>query len=689
MFQFKFSGTRRAPTQLTDIETAALSALAVVRFAPDGTIRDANKRFCEAVGYELEEIVGKKHAIFVRPEDAKSKSYDVFWERLRAGETQSATFTRVTKSGKLIHIEASYVPIKDHAGSVTSIVKFAADVTEKKRAALRADGWIKAVSLSSAVIEFKPDGTIVDANDVFLAALGYTKAEIVGRHHRIFVSRSEAERNDYAQFWSELRAGQYRSGEFRRIGKSGSDVWIQASYNPILGPDGTVESIVKVASDITRAKELALDQSGQLDALNRSQATIEFDLSGNILTANKNFLQTMGYSLSDVVGKHHSMFVPLSERNSPDYAEFWKDLAAGEFREAEFRRIDSSGREIWIQATYNPILGHDKKPYKVVKFATDITSRKLAVQQFQRAINQLAEGDLSTRISAAMPSDLERLRDDYNDALDRMSGLIRTVLLGARSISDGVGAIKTTAAELDRRTERQANSLEQTVNSLKELNATVKGTTASAHEATEAVAEARKSSEIGRGIVGQAIDAMNEIAKSSDHISRITDVIDDIAFQTNLLALNAGVEAARAGESGRGFAVVASEVRALAQRSSEAAREIAGLIQSSGQQVSQGVALVERSGSELTSIDERIRHVDELVLTIVNSSNQQTAALGEIDEIVVQLDQVTRQNATMVEETNVAVDGLRSQTRELVAETEHFVIEGERSGGSYSSRLAS
>jgi methyl-accepting chemotaxis protein len=675
VFHFRLSkSSRSAPPPLSETESAALAALAVIRFDASGTILDANANFCATMGYARDEIVGQKHAIFVPTAEAASPAYLAFWDKLRAGQTQQATFARRTKSGEIIYIEASYVPIPDADGTIKGVVKFATDVTAKKRAALRADGWIEAISRSSAVIEFRPDGTILDANDAFLKAMGYRKEEIIGQHHKMFLPHEEKSKKTYAAFWDDLRSGQFRSGEFLRIGKGGIDVWIQASYNPLHGPDGTVTSIIKVATDITEAKRAALDHAGQLAALGRSQAVIEFDLTGRILAANENFLKTMGYALDEVAGKHHSMFLPVAERATPDYLAFWKSLGEGHFHEAEFRRIDKSGKDVWIQATYNPVFDFHGQPYKVVKYATDVTNRKHAVQHFQSAVNELAEGDLSKRITAPMPADLEQLRQDYNGAMDRISTLIGSVLGSARAILDGVGSIRSTTAELDNRTESQASSLEQTVVSLKDLSATVDSTKARAHEATDAVAQARQNSEIGRGIVAQAIAAMNEIARSSDQISRITDVIDDIAFQTNLLALNAGVEAARAGDSGRGFAVVAQEVRALAQRSSEAAREIAGLIASSGQQVTQGVTLVERSGSELRSIDDRIRKVDELVAGIVSSSTVQSERLADINGIVIQLDQVTQQNASMVEVTNTEVENLSAKTRELVAETEVFTV---------------
>ncbi|MGD9917518.1 MAG: PAS domain S-box protein [Paenirhodobacter sp.] len=654
---------------------ASQNAFAMIWFDPEGVILDANARFCALMGYEIGEITGRKHEIFLAPGAAAKPEYRAFWAALRRGEAQQATFPRRTKSGATVHLEASYLPMRDEAGAVTGVVKIATDVTEKTRHALRAEGWVAAISRSSAVIEFTPDGKILDANEIFLAASGYSAAELIGQQHRLLMPRDEAEGPAYDAFWADLRAGQFKSGEYRRLGKGGREIWIQASYNPIFAPDGSVSSVVKFATDITEQKRTALDHRGQLAALNRSQAVIEFDMSGKILTANDNFLTVLGYRLEEIVGRHHRIFVRAEERESPAYAEFWAALGAGQFQEAEYCRLAKSGAEVWIQATYNPILDARGKPYKVVKFATDVTPRKRAVQQFQHAVTALSNGDLSMRLHERMPGELETLRLEFNAALDKMAGLLGAILSGAATISAEVDMIQANSVELGRRTEVQAASLEESAAALNQLTSSVASASTSAREAARAVTDARERSGAGRTVVEQAITAMNTIAQSSDQISRITSVIDDIAFQTNLLALNAGVEAARAGEAGRGFAVVASEVRALAQRSSEAAREIAGLIQTSERQVKEGVTLVDRSGKELGEIDSLVRRVEDLVRDIANSATEQATGLNEINDAVNSLDQVTQHNAAMFEETSAAVSTLRNQTVALATETQVFTLD--------------
>ena len=237
-------------------------------------------------------------------------------------------------------------------------------------------GMIDAINRVQAVIEFTVEGTILTANNNFLQAMGYTLDEIQGRHHRLFVEESYAASEEYKQFWATLNRGEFQTGEFKRLGKGGREIWIQASYNPIFDDEGNVVKVVKFATDVTEQKLQAADSKGQIEAIDKSQAVIEFNLDGTIKTANENFCKTLGYSFEEIQGKHHRIFVEQSYGASEEYAEFWKALNRGEFQAGEYKRIGKGGQEVWIQATYNPISDLNGKPFKVVKFATDITEAK-------------------------------------------------------------------------------------------------------------------------------------------------------------------------------------------------------------------------------------------------------------------------------------------------------------------------
>jgi methyl-accepting chemotaxis protein len=351
---------------------------AVIEFNVDGTVITANQNFLNALGYSLSEIQGKHHSMFVEPAARETAAYREFWAKLNRGEFEAAEFKRIGKGGREVWIQASYNPVVDRSGKVVKVVKFATDITAAKIRAMEEAGKIAAIDRAQAVIEFNLDGTIITANENFLNALGYSLAEIQGKHHSMFVEPAMRDSAAYRDFWAKLNRGEFEAAEFKRFGKGGKEVWILASYNPILDEKGKPFKVVKFATDVTEAKLRTADLSGQIAAIGKSQAVIEFNMDGSIRTANDNFLHTLGYSLSEIQGKHHSMFVQPSERDGAGYREFWAALNRGEYQAAEYKRIGKGGKEVWIQASYNPILDMNGKPFKVVKYATDTTRQVVA-----------------------------------------------------------------------------------------------------------------------------------------------------------------------------------------------------------------------------------------------------------------------------------------------------------------------
>ena len=410
-----------ADTAKADTDNAHLIAIiealgrsqAMIEFETDGTIVTANQNFLATLGYDASEIEGRHHGMFVEPGYKDSAEYRQFWDELRSGKFQAGEFKRIAKDGKEVWIQASYNPVVDAAGNVVKVVKYASDITEAKLEALRGDARVadllsilEALSRSQAQIEFEPDGTIVTANQNFLATLGYDASEIEGKHHSMFVEPSHKDTTEYRQFWDELRTGKFQAGEFKRIAKDGKEVWIQASYNPVVDAAGNVVKVVKYASDITEAKLEALrgdarvtDFLAILEALSQSQAQIEFEPDGIIVTANQNFLATLGYDASEIEGKHYSMFVEPSHKDTTEYRQFWDELRSGKFQAGEFKRIAKDGKEVWIQASYNPVVDAAGNVVKVVKYASDITEAKLEAlrdearaEQFTQMVENLPIG---------------------------------------------------------------------------------------------------------------------------------------------------------------------------------------------------------------------------------------------------------------------------------------------------------
>ncbi|MFC7377524.1 methyl-accepting chemotaxis protein [Brevundimonas sp. GCM10030266] len=437
--------------------------------------------------------------------------------------------------------------------------------------------------------------------------------------------------------------------------------------------------------------ELA-ERRAMLDAVHRSQAVIEFELDGTIRTANANFLAVVGYELDEIRGRHHSIFMDPAEAAGAEYKAFWRRLNAGEFIADKFTRYGKGGTRAVIEASYNPILDASGKPYKVVKFATDVTAAEVererraeadrreaelqtrVVEDTGRGLAAMAGGDLSYRIISDFPGRYGPLRENFNSAMTAVDEAMGVIRANAGAMQSGAGEISSAATELSRRTERQAASLEETAAALDEITATVKRTAENALSADTVVGQARTQAQSGGEVVQRAVAAMGEIEQSSDQIGQIIGVIDEIAFQTNLLALNAGVEAARAGEAGRGFAVVASEVRALAQRSADSAREIKTLISASGAQVKDGVVLVRQSGEALTGIVSRIGEITELMGEIRASTQEQASGLAQVNTAVNDMDQVTQQNAAMVEQSTAASLNLNREAGTLAELVGRFQV---------------
>ncbi|MGA0601568.1 methyl-accepting chemotaxis protein [Caulobacter sp. KR2-114] len=428
-------------------------------------------------------------------------------------------------------------------------------------------------------------------------------------------------------------------------------------------------------------------------AILRSQGVIEFTLDGTIITANQNFLDALGYTLDEVVGRRHSLFVDPAEVASADYRDFWATLNRGEFVASKFRRIGKGGREVWIQASYNPLLDERGKPYKVIKFATDVTqveadrkrrqaeaaavaaAQEEVVRTLASHLGRIAQGDMTARIDVDFEGAYRQVRDDFNAAVESISGALARIATSTGSLRSSADEIAQASDDLSRRTEQQAASLEETAAALDQITATVNRSAEGAREAATTASTAREHARMSGQVVQDAVAAMGEIEKSSQQISQIIGVIDEIAFQTNLLALNAGVEAARAGEAGRGFAVVASEVRALAQRSAEAAKEIKTLISSSATQVASGVRYVGETGEALSQIVTHVASIDQLISEIAKSAQEQAVGLRQVNVAVNQMDQVTQQNAAMVEEATAAAASMKTEAAELAAQVARFELD--------------
>ena len=662
---------------------AAISkSQAIIEFGLTGTVLTANQNFLDVLGYSLAEIEGKHHSMFVDAAYRQTTDYRLFWEKLGRGDYDAGQYKRIGKGGKEVWIEASYNPVMDQNGKPYKVVKYATDITVQKMRNADFEGQLAAISKAQAIIEFALDGKVLAANANFLSVLGYTLEEIRGQHHSMFVDPAYRQTTDYRLFWEKLGRGEYDAGQYKRIGKGGKEVWIEASYNPILDMNGKPFKVVKYATDITGQKLRTADFEGQLNAINKAQAVIEFSLDGKVLTANANFLGVLGYSLAEIQGQHHSMFVDPAYRQSTDYRLFWEKLGRGEYDAGQYKRIGKGGREAWIQASYNPIMDLNGKPVKVVKYATDVTAQvdasralELAVQQTQQVVTAAENNDLSERIPLdGKTGDIGALCTGVNGLLDTMSMIVTNIIESTGMIATVAGEIAMGNTDLSQRTEEQASSLEETAASLEELTATVKQNAENALQANKLAATASDVAVKGGHVVSQVVVTMDGISQASRKIADIISVIDEIAFQTNILALNAAVEAARAGDQGRGFAVVAAEVRNLAQRSANAAKEIKGLISDSVSKVEAGAKLADSAGRTMEEIVTSVKRVTDIMAEISAASQEQSTGIEQVNVAVTQMDQITQQNAALVEEAAAAAKSMEDQTNAMAEMVAVFKI---------------
>ncbi|HQT77990.1 MAG TPA: PAS domain-containing methyl-accepting chemotaxis protein [Rhodopila sp.] len=477
---------------------------------------------------------------------------------------------------------------------------------------------LEALGRSQAIVEFDPDGIVLTANQKFLDTFGYTLAEIKGKHHRLFVEAGHAASADNQQFWQNLRQGQYQAAQFKRIGKGGREIWIEASYNPIRGRGGETIKIVKFASDVTAQKLEYANLAGQIAAIHKSLAAIEFDLDGVVLTANQKFLDAFGYTLAEIKGKQHRQFVEAGYATSADYQKFWATLRQGQYQAAQFKRIGKGGRVVWIQASYNVILDLNGKPFKVVKFATDVTPEVVLLNNLKAIVDQNF-------------SEIDHALSHSGDQAQIAAGAVKNT-------SDGVSTMAASAEEM-------ASSVRQIADTMTKSKIAVER----AHQQ-----------------LAGADQAIQRFSVMSVAMAGIVGLIRDIAAQINLLALNATIESARAGDAGKGFAVVASEVKNLANQAGNATDKIASEIESLQMVADETIAVLQAIGSSINSVLEYVTATADAVEEQSVVSQEMSAAMQETAGTVTAINDNMVQISASVQQVGLAVDRTRSAAQILV-----------------------
>jgi methyl-accepting chemotaxis protein len=638
----------------------------------------ANPVFESFVGYTEEELKGKHHSVLVEERLRNGPEYRQFWDKLKRGEHVSGDFKIIGKGAKEVWLAAIYNPILDAKGVLYKVVCFASEVTTQKLRNADYEGQIAAIDKSRAVVEFQMDGTIMKANENFLNTIGYTAEEVVGKHHGMFVGEPYRSSREYQEFWAKLNRGEFVSGDYKRFGKGGKEVWLAATYNPILDMNGRPFKVVKFATDVTEQKVKTADYQGQIEAISNSQAVIEFRMDGSVITANPIFLTTMGYGLDEIKGKQHSLFVDEAYRRSPEYTEFWAALNRGQNVAGEFKRLAKGGKVVWLHASYNPILDLNGKPLKVVKYASDVTEAvkdregikeaaerdHLAAEEMKRNVDSIlgvvaaaAQGDLTQEITvtgsdavgqmgeglAKFFGDLRRSMASIGETAKNLAVAAEEVTSQGQQMSANSEETSAQASVVSKATHQVNENLQSVATGAEEMTVTVRSIASNASEAAKVAGEAVKTAEA-------ANQTVSKLGESSAEIGQVIKVITSIAQQTNLLALNATIEAARAGEAGKGFAVVANEVKELAKQTAKATEDISQKI-TTIQMDTKGA--VEAIGT----IGETINKINEISTTIATAVEEQSATTNEMSRNVAEAAKGSGEISQNIQGVAQAADG--------------------------------
>lgn len=675
-------------TRMDQINTACVVSESDLK----GNITYVNDLLCEVSQYTREECIGQPHSMFRHP-DMPSSVFKELWATIGKGRIFRGIIKNKKKDGSPYWVDALIAPVLGPNGKPVKYIGVRYVITEQVLKQQELEGQMNAINSATAYAEYKIDGSVIRANENFLKVTKYSQNEIEGKHHRAFCESNYTRSSEYEQFWRNLKNGTAQSGEYKRKAQDGSVIWFQATYTPVKDEKGNVTKVIELATDITAQKTQTNDFQGQLEAIGRSNAVIEFNMDGTVINANDNFLKVTGYSLNEIKGKHHRMFVGAEFVRTREYAQMWERLNAGEYLIGTYTRLNKRGEEIYIQASYNPILDDEGRPFKVVKYALDMT-------EVIRVIKAMSSGNLSLRCDTTV--DNNGLTAEINNTLETLNSVLKNISVGSDVVAKSADLLQKKTDEMKRNTAEVATAISQMAKGAQdqasrtdESSKLITHVMASSNDMEKKANVINKAAERGLDSSNQGMktvkvlvnnmsgiketatltaQSINVLTNRTEEIGRTLNVITDIASQTNLLALNAAIEAARAGDAGRGFAVVAEEIRKLAEDSRRSAVEIEKIIkdvqkdtQAAGKAIESMEASVKegnRSTEEAEKIFQEIAQTSESTFT--SSKEIQTATLEQkesINTVVKNIEQIV----VVSEETAAGTQQVASSSQQMSA----------------------